>query len=54
MNKYTLAKHNTIAEICVKHEDRIRELEGVIIEMHDYIPNNPHVDDLVASTLGDE
>ena len=27
MNKYTLAKQKTLAELCVKHEDRIKELE---------------------------
>ena len=33
MNKYTLAKHKTLAELCEKQEQRIQELEALCIHL---------------------
>ena len=39
MNKYTLATQETLAELCVKHEDRIKELEKGFRSDQDIIDN---------------
>jgi len=53
MNKYTLAKHKTLAELCVKQEQRIEELEAHItnvIEAAEYIADLCPVSDVATVT----